>query len=140
MAPVMGGFMKRITGFMLAALLLGVIPAVVPVPATADAAELAQETPLMIIRFNQPTIDYPMPLYNTVSRALQVKPSAMFDVVSVAPHAKESHNQSYYNKMAAQNTDKVLSTLHEIGLPDSRIHVSKVIDSVASSEVRIYVH
>jgi hypothetical protein len=133
--------MKRSTGFIFAALMLCVFPAVLPASATAeDAVTLSQETPLMIIRFNQPSVGYPMPLYNTLSRALKVKPSAVFDVVSVAPHAKEAHSQSRYNKIAAQNTDKVIGTMHEIGLPDRRIQLSHVIDAVDASEVRIYVH
>ena len=132
--------MKKSSSFLLAALLLSASPVMMPAAAAADAVTLAEQTPLMVIRFNQPTVDYPTPLYNTLNHALSAKPSAMFDVVSVAPQAKESHNQSYYNRMAAQNTDKVIGTLHEIGLPDRRIHVSHVIDAVEASEVRIYVH
>jgi hypothetical protein len=134
--------MKHTIGFMLAVSLLG-IPAAA-LPATAETAEAGaaflHETPLMVIRFNQPHVDYPMPLYNTVGQALKVKPGAVFDVVSIAPRAHEAHNQSYYNRMAEQNTHKVLATLHQIGLPANRISLTDAIDDVTSSEVRIFVH
>lgn len=107
---------------------------------TAESAHFAQETPLMVIRFNQAQVDYPMPLYNTISSALQAKPSAVFDIVSVAPYAKTTHNQPYYNQVAEQDTHKVLQTLHEMGLPAQRVSMVSAVDNVSAPEVRIYVH
>jgi hypothetical protein len=134
--------MNRSFSLILSALLLCIPAAAMPARAMDTTAErdFSQETPLMVIRFNQAHVDYPMPLYDTISRALKVKPGAVFDLVSVAPRARESHNQPYYNRMAEQNSHKVLSTLHQIGLPASRISIVSAIDSVNASEVRIYVH
>jgi hypothetical protein len=105
-----------------------------------DMPAFTHETPLMVIRFNQTRVDYPTPLYNTIGAALKAKPSAVFDLVSIAPRAREEHNQSYYDHIAEQNTHKVLSTLHEIGLPANRISLTNAVDNVDASEVRIYVH
>ncbi len=134
--------MKHTIAFILAAALyctpLLSLPAIAADTGTEPA--FVHETPLMVIRFNQAHVDYPTPLYNTVSQALKIKPSAVFDIVSIAPRAHEAHNQSYYNRMASQNTHKVLATLHEIGLPASRISLTDAIDDVSASEVRIFVH
>jgi hypothetical protein len=134
--------MKHPVGFILALALLGIPAAALPAYAAGAgaAADFRHETPLLVIRFNQPHVDYPMPLYDTISRALKVKPGAVFDVVSIAPRAHEAHNQSYYNGIAGQNAHKVLATLHEIGLPASRISMANAIDDVNASEVRIFVH
>jgi hypothetical protein len=112
-----------------------------PVSAANLAVEMepASDKPLMVIRFNQPHVSYEQPLYNTVSRALQVKPSAVFDVVSVAPKGKNEQAQMHNNVMASQNTKRVLATLADMGLPKSRINLVKLIDQVDSSEVRIIV-
>ena len=133
--------MKQAFRVLLAAALLGASSAAIA--ATEDKAAdpaFVNETPLMVIRFNQPRVDYPMPLYNTVGQAFKVKPSAVFDLVSIAPRAHDTHNQAYYNKMAAQNSHKVLATLHEIGVPANRISMTDAIDDVSASEVRIFVH
>jgi hypothetical protein len=134
--------MKYNAGFLLAALLLCIPPAAQPSRAAAPdtASDFAHETPLIIIRFNQAHVDYPTPLYNTISEALKARPSAVFDIISVAPRAREAHNQPYYNRMAAQNTHKVLTTLHQIGVPATRISLIDAVDSVSASEVRIFVH
>jgi hypothetical protein len=132
--------MKHRIGAMLLVALLFIPSAALPALAADSEPAFAHETPLMIIRFNQAHVNYPMPLYNTISKALKVKPSAVFDVVSIAPRAREERNQIYNNQAAAKNTHKVLATLHEIGLPASRISLTDAIDDVNASEVRIFVH
>ena len=52
-------------------------------PATAPRDHT--NTPLMVVRFNQRHVYYQRPLYTAVSRALEVKPSARFTMVSVVP-------------------------------------------------------
>lgn len=97
------------------------------------------ETPLMVIRFNQPHVAYERPLYDTMVKALQAKPSARFDVVSVSQKANDPQEQQHYNDVAAQNAAKVMATFHEIGMPQTRLSQSSAIESVPSSEVRIYI-
>jgi len=126
-----GCMRKQLIGFVLGCMVLA-MPAL--------AADLDQDVPpLIVIRFNQTHVDYAMPLYNTVSRALEVKPSAMFDIVSVSSAARTPQDQQYNNQIATQNVHKVLATLHNMGLPQSRIHLTSAADNVPSSEVRIFV-
>ena len=48
---------------------------------------LAERRPLVIIRFDQPKVDYEQALYTAVRRALDRRPDANFDLVAVAPNA-----------------------------------------------------
>jgi hypothetical protein len=132
--------MKHKLGYIFSTALVCALSVTLPASATDSVPAFANETPLMVIRFNQPHVNYPMPLYNTVSQALKVKPNAVFDVVSIAPRAHESSNQPYNNELAAKNSHKVLATMHEIGLPANRVSLTDAIDDVPSSEVRIFVH
>ncbi len=102
--------------------------------------EYTNDAPLMVIRFNQPHVAYEQPLYKTLSRALEVKPTAVFDIVSVSAKARDPQAQKVNNEIATQNVHKVLNTLKEIGMPQSRINLSSASDNIASSEVRVFVH
>ncbi len=114
------------------------------IAATAAAptyeTEYTNETPLIVIRFNQPHVMYERPLYNVISQALEAKPSATFDIVSISVQTRDSRNQQYNNQLATANTHKVLATLQEMGLPQSRINLTSAADNVSASEVRIFVH
>ncbi len=105
-----------------------------------EAMKKPKETPLMVIRFNQPDVPYEMPLYETMTKAFQVKPSAKFDVVSVSQKSAEQSIQERYDQAAAQNLDKVMTTFSQMGMPANRLNVSNTTESVKSSEVRIYIH
>lgn len=98
------------------------------------------EKPLMVIRFNQPEVAYEWPMYETLTKALESKPQARFDVVSVAPRMTDPVKQKESNTIANDDVEKVLSTLKEIGMPETRYDVTKVYDDVATSEVRVFVY
>lgn len=97
------------------------------------------EKPLMVIRFNEASVPYEWPLYETLTKALEVKPQAHFDVVSVAPRSQDLNQQMKDSDTASSDLARVLGTLKEIGMPENRYKVSKIYDAVKSSEVRIYV-
>lgn len=105
-----------------------------------DTSEIATQTPLMVIRFNRPTVIYEKALYDTMNKAFQVKPTAHFDVISVARKSDSASEQKMYNTIAAKNTSKVLETFKEMGMPESRYSVTYVAMPVRASEVRIFVH
>jgi len=133
--------MRHYTRSAFALALLGIFctPFTVQAAEPVYEVESTSEKPLIVIRFNQRHVMYERSLYNTISRALQVKPSAVFDVVSVAPQAKDKASQQRNNAIATQNTRKVLATLHEMGLPESRISLSDASDQLDATEVRIFV-
>ena len=54
--------------------------------AAAGGVQLASAgTPLVVIRFDQPNVDYQQILYAALNQALQNRPNAGFEVVAVAP-------------------------------------------------------
>ncbi len=99
----------------------------------------AGEKPLMVIRFNEQYVPYEWPLYETLSKALEVRPQAQFDVVSVAPRSNDLNQQLRDNDSSTTDLTRVLATLKEVGMPENRYKVSKIYDDVKSSEVRIYI-
>ena len=98
------------------------------------------DVPLIVLRFTHSNIIYEKTLYDYVSKALKVKPNTHFDVVSVAKESSDESIQEQYNQMAARNADKVMNSLHEIGIPDDRLAFGKKIEKIKYSEVRIYIH
>ena len=89
------------------------------------------EKALVIIRFNQPTVMYERSLYVAISRALQTKPSAIFDVVGMAPGGQEG--------TAERNLGRVVGTLTEMGVPRNRLNIVRQANSpVQTSEVHIF--
>jgi hypothetical protein len=127
---------------LLAALTLPAVSANVAQAAGEPAYEMeyTNETPLIVIRFNQRHVAYEKVLYTTLTRALQVKPSATFDVISVAPRATDKAGQTRNDLLAAQNTQRVIATMRGMGMPASRINLTNAVDDVGASETRIFVH
>jgi hypothetical protein len=102
-------------------------PAAAPVP---DAVEY--RTPLIIVRFNQRNIYFEKALYNAVSKALSIKPDAMFDV-ALAPGLGSGVSQN--------NLDKVVNAMRKIGVPQPQIRTAQGANTGNRyDEVQIFVH
>ena len=106
---------------------------------TDSSVPHAGEKPLMVVRFNQPGVAYQWPLYETLTKALEVKPQGEFDIVSVAPKSLDKSQRVQADDASSKDLEKVLATMKEIGMPESRYNVFKVYDNVPTSEVRIYI-
>jgi hypothetical protein len=104
-------------------------------PATGGA-----ERPLVVIRFDQPNVEYEQPLYTAVSRALERKPSAIFTVQAVAPNAGTAAQVALNTNASRQNAENVLRSLTTMGLPADRVSLSATMSpEIQSNEVRIFV-
>ncbi len=102
--------------------------------ATAPPPASAGGRPLVVIRFDRPTIEYEQPLYRAISEALERRPGATFEVEAAAPASAGSPLS------ARRHADRVTRTLIEMGLPRDRIFVSERLAADArADEVRIYV-
>jgi hypothetical protein len=96
--------------------------------------------PLMIIRFNKQNIYYQLPLYKTIKKALQIHPSASFQILSVIPTTGDYHADNEGSKEAAQYAALVTTALSDMGLPASRYRTNYTTDSSSSDyEVRIFI-
>jgi len=110
---------------------LGNVPAQV-----VSAAEGRQ--PLVIIRFDRDDVPYQQALYNAVSRALERRPTAQFDLVAVA--MGEGMQSALGQSQSRRNAERVMRSLTEMGLPASRINMTAATSPQSSSnEVHIYI-
>jgi len=96
--------------------------------------------PLVVIRFDRSRVNYERVLYNAVSRALERKPGAAFDIVAVSPRTGSAAQVVLNSTAVKRNAESVMRTLSEMGLPSSRVNlIATSIGSAQSNEVRIYV-
>ncbi len=96
--------------------------------------------PLVVIRFDRPNVPYQQALYTAVSKTLQVRPEANFDLVAVTPTQGSASEQAMAQSTIKKHTNGVLKALMDMGLPASRISLSaSSSNSSASNEVHIYI-
>jgi hypothetical protein len=105
------------------------------------SAQVGSRRPLVIIRFDRPNVSYEQPLYQAVSRAIERRPDASFDLVAVSPASSASPGQGALDSNnARRSADQVRRSLGEMGLNADRIHMSGMASPTASSpEVHLYV-
>ncbi len=95
--------------------------------------------PLVVIRFDRDKVPYQQALYHAVSRALERRPGAIFDLVAVAPAAGGKARVALNANKARRQAEKVLRALVEMGMPPARIAVSaKTLSSAKTNEVHVY--
>ena len=99
----------------------------------AAAATAATRRPFVVIRFDSDDVAYEEPLFNAVQQALDRRPSASFDLVTVIPQQGSADE-------AERNATRVMRSLTEMGLPSERISLSALSSNEATaSEVQVYV-
>jgi hypothetical protein len=111
-----------------------------PAPAGGAASLVGHRQPLVVIRFNQPNVDYEQALFTVVSQALERKPNAAFDLVAVAPATGSPAEVSLATSKSRRNAEGVLRSLTNMGLPADRVTLSATSSPTAQvSEVHVYV-
>lgn len=109
-------------------------------PRTPVTRSALERKPLVIIRFDKPNVAYEQALYSAVSRALERRPSAAFDLVAVAPNSGSPAQVTLNSDASKRNAENVLRSLTNMGLPADRVSLSATTSaSVQSNEVQIYV-
>ncbi|MBV9043748.1 MAG: hypothetical protein JO348_08620 [Alphaproteobacteria bacterium] len=116
----------------------------VPIAMTAGGAPVTNlamaGTPLVVIRFDRPGVDYQQILYAALSQALQARPSAAFSVVAVAPTRGTAAAVQLAQTSAKNHAQEVIRSMTDMGVPASRLQVASATDPGAtSSEVRVFV-
>lgn len=101
--------------------------------ATVTPEAFAARRPLVVIRFDRPDVAYEPQLYQALSRALERRPDAAFDLVAVSP---TGGNPS----AARRNADTVFQSMTNMGLPAERVAMAAMGSAAAKTpEVHIYV-
>lgn len=96
--------------------------------------------PLVVIRFDKPNVAYEQQLYTAVSRALERRPQASFELVAVTPAGGAAGQAAIDANTARRSAEQVLRSLNNMGLPAGRIKLSAASsDQAQGSEVHLYV-
>jgi hypothetical protein len=120
---------------------LGAAPIATAAGGPVPASMLAMAgTPLVVIRFDRPGVDYQQILYAALTQALQARPSAGFSVVAVSPTRGTAAAVQLAQTSAKNHAQEVLRSMTDMGVPASRLAVASATDPAAtSSEVRVFV-
>jgi hypothetical protein len=117
----------------------GAAPAAGGTPAAA-ASQGASRRPLVVIRFDRSNVQYQQALYNAVSRALERRPSATFDLVAVAPNKGTPAQVTLNTNASKRNAETVLRSLNDMGLQTDRVRLSSMTSTATdTNEVHVYV-
>jgi len=100
----------------------------------------SSSTPLVVIRFDHPDVDYQQILYAALNQALQSRPSAGFEVVAVSPTRGNAASVQIAQSTARRHAQAVMRSMTDMGVPASRMGVASTTDPGATtSEVRVFV-
>jgi hypothetical protein len=114
--------------------------AAAPQQVASATPAIAGRQPLMVIRFDRPNVAYEQALYSAVSRALDRRPGATFDVVAVAPAGGNAGQSALNTSTSKRNAETVVRSLTNMGLPPDRINLSATSSASAQgNEVQVFV-
>lgn len=95
---------------------------------------------LVLVRFNQPDVEYEPQLHQAISSALDQKPDADFTVVAVTPKSGDTAAMGAETEEAQRHADSVKSSLVQLGLQPGRISTSNTSSEMADTpEVHVYI-
>jgi hypothetical protein len=120
--------------------LYGGTPGITAAAATGGVQLASAGTPLVVIRFDRPNVDYQQILYAALNQALQSRPNADFQVVAVAPTKGNAASVQIAQTTARQHAQEVMRSMTDMGVPATRLGVASATDpGAAASEVRVFV-
>ncbi len=97
-------------------------------------------TPLVVVRFDHPNVDYQQILYAALNQALQNRPGASFQVVAVSPTRGTAASVQIAQSTARRHAEDVMRSMSDMGVPATRMGVASTTDpSATTSEVRVFV-
>ncbi len=115
------------------------LASVAPSPVDSGFA-VRNRRPLVVIRFDRPDVPFEQGLYTAVSRAIEQRPEAGFDLVAVAPGSGTPAQVASNTTKSKRHAQEVLRTLTDMGLPPDRVRLSSITNPDAvTNEVHLYV-
>jgi len=97
-------------------------------------------TPLVVVRFDHPNVDYQQILYAALNQALQNRPGASFQVVAVSPTRGNAASVQIAQSTARRHAEDIMRSMSDMGVPATRMGVASTTDPATSvSEVRVFV-
>jgi hypothetical protein len=97
-------------------------------------------TPLVVVKFDRPNVDYQQILYAALNQALQNRPAANFQVLAVAPTRGTAASVQIAQTTARRHAEDVMRSMTDMGVPATRVGVASTTDPGATtSEVRVFI-
>jgi len=117
------------------------ISPVASAPMEADKGEAPSVGRLLVlIRYNQPNVDYQQQLSQAVGTAIERRPNAEFSVIAVSPASGDPSALLGEQSTAKTKAEDVKRALIQMGLSPSRITVANTQAQTAQSpEVHVYI-
>lgn len=110
------------------------------VPTSFGGTAAVGGSPLVVIKFDRPNVDYQQILYAALNQALQNRPGAGFQVVAVAPTRGTAASVQMAQSTARRHAQDVVRSMTDMGVPATRLNVASTTDPGANaSEVRVFV-
>jgi hypothetical protein len=95
---------------------------------------------LVLVRYNQPNVEYEQQLSSAVSMALQRKPEAQFSLIAVTPAKGDPAELATMQEAASRNAENVKRSLVQMGMAPSRIVMGNTNSQDAEyPEVHLYI-
>lgn len=96
--------------------------------------------PLVVIRFDDPNVEYEQAVYMAVNEAIERYPDARFELVAVNPSSGNAAKVAIESTRARRNAEKVLRSLTQMGLSSDKIVLSSLAnEQIDKNEVHIYI-
>ena len=96
--------------------------------------------PLVVIRFDDPDINYEKTLFDAIGTTVDKKSDAIFGLVAVAPIGKNEGETRINSSKVKKYAERVLRSLVSFGLPSKKVALTaKTSGDVVVPEVHIYV-
>jgi len=96
--------------------------------------------PLVVIRFDDPDINYEKTLFDAIGTTVDKKSDATFGLVAVAPIGKNEGETRINSSKVKKYAERVLRSLVSFGLPSKKVALTaKTSGDVVVPEVHIYV-
>jgi hypothetical protein len=106
----------------------------------ARATSTSGRRPLVVIRFDRSNVKYQQAVYNALSKVLERRPNAVFDLVAISPNRGGPAKIALNSNKSRRHAEAVLRSLVEMGLPPNRVALSgKTSGEAKTNEVRIYI-
>ncbi len=98
-------------------------------------APINYDNALVVLKFDDTELDYSTGLFETISSALEQKPTAKFEIVAVSPTGGAS-----FASKARERAAEILTQITEMGVPTERLSLTSSNSSTAQAEeVHIYI-
>lgn len=100
-----------------------------------------KKTPLLILRFNKPGVQYKQPLKQVVERVLEAKPDANFELLSLVPVYIERTKNTKSRQVAEHNASKIAAAIESSNVEANHIRIRyQESKTVPMNEVHIFAY